>query len=447
MKSRKQKKSGISRRGFIQSSLSVAASLGILSKTDLLGKSTENQTGKLKIKEYRTLGRTGFKASDIGFGAGNLSNPAVLDAALEAGINYIDTAEHYARGNSERTVGEVLKKHDRKKIFVTTKLNFGFGGSAKVTLKKRFLKCLERLQMEYVDCLMIHMTPTINQVKHEPYHELIRELKAEGKVRFSGLSNHGIQHNLAGPIKDGMEKVILAAADCGRFDVALFTYNFIQKKQGEIILKACKEKNMGTTIMKTDPVKFNSSLQNSLKEAAEKGRKLSDKLLKMAAEYKTFASKAEEFKEKYGLSSKEQVRDAALRFVLGNPDVHSACPTLNSFDDLNAYLPLSGTRLKPVETKMLTDYTSVFGKYYCRHACSECESKCPHEVPVNSIMRYNHYFHAQGREKYALEHYASLPGSNAASCVNCDGLCEAACPHNVPIQSLLIMAHQTLSLP
>ncbi len=76
----------------------------------------------------------------------------------------------------------------------------------------------------------------------------------------------------------------------------------------------------------------------------------------------------------------------------------------------------------------------------------ECESHCPHRVPVNTIMRYNHYFRAQGREKDALEKYANLPGPKADMCEDCSGYCEKICPYGIPIQVLLTLAHQTLTI-
>jgi len=126
--------------------------------------------------------------------------------------------------------------------------------------------------------------------------------------------------------------------------------------------------------------------------------------------------------------------------------VHTACPTINSFEDLNAYLALSGRRLEPRDTAMLNNYEGVYGRYYCRHACGECEPACPHGVPVNTVMRYAHYFEAQGREKHAVRHYAGLEGADASACSTCAGPCETACPHGVPIQGLLIAAHEKLSL-
>jgi predicted aldo/keto reductase-like oxidoreductase len=362
------------------------------------------------------------------------------------GVNYIDTAEHYARGNSERSVGGVLPKRDRKKTFLTTKLNMMMGGNSKDTIKTRVGSCLERMRTEYVDCLMLHMVPTVEQVKHEPYHEAIRELKAEGKVRFTGLSTHGTEHRLDGPVKDDMDKIVLTAAEDGRFDVVLFTYNFIQRESGDRILKACKEKNMGTTLMKTNPVKFYQDMQDMAERSRAQGRKFGEPFYKIMEEFKTLVDRGEGFIKKYGVTGPGQTRDAAIRFCLGNPDVHSVCPSLNAFEELTAYVALSGTRLDPVGESMLSDYESGFGRYYCRHACGRCEASCPRGVPVNTIMRYYHYFAGQKREKYAIEKYHSLSRFDAGQCSDCRVCdCEQACPYGVPVQGLLILAHQTMT--
>jgi predicted aldo/keto reductase-like oxidoreductase len=436
----------LSRRGFIQSSLSVAAALGLAGKNRMFGYSgQESSPEKFKIKEYRILGRTGFKVSDIGFGAANLTDPALLEAALDAGVNYIDTAEHYALGNSERTVGEAIKERDRKKFFITTKLNFGMAKSDKEGLIERANKCLERLQTDYLDCLMIHMTPTIDQLKHEGYHQAIRELKTEGKVRFTGLSNHGKEQPMGGFVKDPMDEIILAAAEDGRFDVVLFTYNFIQREKGERILKACHEKNMGATLMKTDPVRTYTDIEHMYERMREKGR-VTEAAEKILGLYRVRAEKAYEFAKKYGLSGDKEVRGAAIKFCLNHPDVHSVCSTIDTYEALEFYSSLSGEKLEPIEEGMLADYRSFSANLYCRHACGECEPICPHGVPVNTIMRYQHYFMSHGRQKHAMEKYSALQRTNATTCLSCEGYCEAACPFDVPVQGLLLAAHHTLSL-
>jgi len=451
MNDKKDKKTKINRRGFIQSSLAVCAGLTLTERGRLIGEYADNLTRESvveipRIKEFRTLGRTGFKASDIGFGAGNLTNPEILEAALDMGINYIDTGEHYTRGNSERAIGKVIRNRDRKSLFITTKLNFSLGKTDKEGLKQRFLRCLERLQTDYADCLMIHLAPSVEQLKHEAYHQAIRELRAEGKVKYTGLSNHGTENRFAGNTIDDMEKVVLAAAEDGRFDVVLFVYNFIQKEKGERILKVLREKKMGATLMKTNPVRVYLRREEYVNRAKEAGREIPEIAWKILEENKRHVEKAEDFKKKYGLTSFNEIDDAAIKFVLSHPYVHSACLTIDTFEELESFVTLSGKKLESTERDMLADYESVYGRYYCRHACGQCEPYCPHSVPVNTIMRYYHYFSAQRREKYAMEKYNSLSRTNAIVCSSCAGYCESACPYSVHIQGLLILAHQTLTL-
>ena len=438
------KKSPSTRRNFLKTGLAGALGAPLLSfKADGL----ETKPDEFKIKEYRRLGRTNFEVSDISMGAGGLTNPAVMKAALDMGVNYIDTAEHYARGKSEESIGEAIKDFDRKKIFITSKLNLDFFGDiSKEGLTDRFYKILERLQTPYVDCLMIHMAQSTEQILNEPFHQMFREMKAEGKVKYLGLSNHGPEHRLAGGMKEPMEKVIGAAAEDGRFDLVLFVYNFIQQEQGARIIELCKKKDMGMTLMKVNPVKFYESAQSMIKEAQEQNRELSDETLNNLAEYEKWVQQADAFKAKYGLISEEDVRDASIKFVISNPDISAVCHSMNSFDELETFVGLSGKRLSENELGILNHYKESLGNLYCRHACGICEPSCPHNVPVNTILRYNHYFEAQKHEKRAMEKYKSLQMGKNLPCSTCSGYCLAACPHNIPAQALLVKAEQNLSL-
>jgi predicted aldo/keto reductase-like oxidoreductase len=434
----KQKKA-LNRRQFLRNSTIGITGAGLLAQGNWLGASQEEQEEPPKIKEYRTLGRTGFKVSDIS--SGGPMEPSILSALLDANVNYIDTAESYGSGQSERVTAEVLKGHDRKSIFVTTKMGIGRKSSKEMILK-RARKCLERLEMDYVDCLMMHSPDKVEIVKAPGFHEAITELKAEGRVKYCGLSNHGAQWK---DDVDPTEQVVGAAAEDGRFDVMLLVYNFIQKDSGETLLKICREKNIGVTLMKTNPVRS----YHSIKEEAEKLEKEG----KPGGFYRTIlprvkekADKADHFTKKYNLQSNNEIRDAAIRFVLNNQDVHSLCISFNNFDDVTNYLKLSGGRLTEIDQAKLDAYREGCGALYCRHACGICEPRCPYGVPVNTIMRYDHYFAAQGREKYAMVKYAELSARKASTCQDCEGHCESACPYGVPIQGLLTLAHHRLSL-
>jgi len=450
----KKVRKGFSRREFLGASLGVLPALGAAAGASRPGSTGQTAPGASteppRIRTFRTLGRTGWKASDVSFGAGNLSNANVLQMALDRGMNYIDTGEHYERGGSERTIGEALQGRDRKSVFITTKLNFSFNPrNDKAAILDRFKKCLERMRLDYVDCLMVHMC-TLAQVKHEPYHEAIRELKTEGRVRFSGLSNHGADLSIYGQLDDPMDQVVLAAAEDGRFDVVLFVYNYLKKDTGDKILAACKAKNMGATLMKMDPAFYIQDDKQSLGavEARYKsrGEAVPAPVLKMMELAKERAEKTEAFLKEHGLSGLEQARDAAIKFCLSHPDVHCVCPSINSIQALEGFLALSGAPMDARDASILEGCADVAGDITCRFACGVCEPACPKGVPVNTIMRYNYYFRAKGQEKMALAEYAALGARAAADCADCSGPCEKVCPYGIPIQGKLIAAHETLTL-
>ena len=126
--------------------------------------------------------------------------------------------------------------------------------------------------------------------------------------------------------------------------------------------------------------------------------------------------------------------------------MHTVCATINSFDVLESFMALSGQRLTQEERPMLASYEGLLGPFYCRHGCGVCEPACPDGVQVNDILRYGHYFDAQRREKQAMQKYASLAGSRADRCLDCDAPCEDACPYGVPARTLLTRAHLRLTL-
>jgi len=436
---------GMGRRRFIGASAAALASFGLPRREIAFGQTAQSPTGVAgpKIKEYRTLGRTGFKVSDIGLGGGEVTDAALFEAVLDRGINYIDAAENYVNGQVERTIGKAMKNRDRKSVFITTKLYLRDANVAKQEVLDRSRKCLERLQADYVDCLQIHCPPTTAILKAPGFHDAVKELKAEGRVRFCGLSQHGSQWNEA---PETMEQVLMAAAEDGRFDLVLFVYNFIQRDMGERILKAFKEKNIAATIMKANPVGTYTWIQQEVEKVKNSGEKMPDYLPALLERVKKVADQADSFKNTYNLTNDSDLLVAAYRFVLSHPDVHTVCCTIQNYAQLDTYASLSGTKLSAPEERKLAAYAETYGQFYCRHACGQCEADCRRGVPVNAIMRFRHYFGAQGREKHAMAEYAGLETVRADACAGCVGYCQKACPYGIPIQAMLVLAHQTLTL-
>jgi predicted aldo/keto reductase-like oxidoreductase len=432
-------KKSMNRRRFLKTSAVSIAGAGLFSSAEPGLSEEKNNTAQVKIKEYRTLGRTGFKASDIG--VGKPFDAAVLRALLDAGVNYIDTAEGYGRGRSERVIGEVIKDRDRKSLFITSKLGM-YGNPTKEQILVRARQCLQNIGSEYLDCMMIHGCSTVEALKHPPFHEAMAQLKKEGKLRFVGMSNHGGNYN---DVPEPMETVHLAAVKDGRFDLLLLVYNFLKRDMGENILAACREKNIGAVLMKVNPVGSYHAYKSRLEEAEKKGQP-TERLRGVVDRLKKRVETAQDFIKKHNLTDSEAIRSAAYRFVLNNKNAHSALFNFSNFDEVDSVLKVSGSRLSGNDKKTLAALSQGCGDLYCRHACGVCENTCPAGVPVNTIMRYNHYFDAQKREKYAVEKYAALPTAKADRCYGCAGNCEQACPYGVPIHGLLLMAHHNLTL-
>jgi predicted aldo/keto reductase-like oxidoreductase len=434
---------GINRRNFLRNTTLGVMGAGIMGSASSLRAEKEPEAAMPKIRAYRMLGRTGFKASDIGLGG--VSRVEVINAMLDAGVNYIDTAESYERGNSENAIGQAIKGRERKSLFITTKLHLNENES-KESILARARKCLERLDTDYIDCLMNHNPGTVEMAKHAPFHQACDQLKSEGKLRFVGISNHGNRH---GGQQEPMEKVLLAAAQDGRFAVMLMVHNFIKPEAGESVLKVCQEKGIGATLMKTNPVGQYLSMKSRMGTMMKKSEQDSERMKQMHGfmdQLKKTAEESEGFIKKYNLTNPAEIRIASTRFGLSNPAVTAVLARTATFEDVEQFLQASGTTLSDMEAKKLAAYSQGPGKFYCRHACGLCEPYCPDNVPVNTIMRYNHYFDAQGNEKYAMQKYAALPTTKAGVCESCRGHCQANCPYGVPIQGLLTMAHRNLSL-
>jgi len=436
---------GISRRKFVKNSVFGLGSAGLLGGRRILGRSdpASGQTGndtRPVIRKYRPLGRTGFQVSDISLGFS--SNEAIIKTALDAGVNYIDSAESY---QNHRVVGKAIQGRDRKSIFITSKLEIKEKeGLSRESFIQRFHRCLEELQTDYIDCMMVHSPDTVADLLTPGFHSAMEQMKKEGKLHFVGVSNHGSNHPVV--TKESMETILTAAAEDGRFDVFLMAYNFLQADNGEKVLALCNRKGIGTTIMKKNPVGTYYRIKNYLDRTREQGKEPNRYYADSLARFQKKAEQAESFIQKYHLQNQNEIRDAAIRFVLNNPHVSSAVCSMRNFDQIEQFIRLSGTDLSQYDREKLSAYRKGCGPLYCRHACGECESACPVGVPVNTIMRYHHYFSAQGKEKYALKKYLALQTPKPDVCGDCPGYCESACSYGVPIQGMLIMAHHHLSL-
>lgn len=212
----------------------------------------------------------------------------------------------------------------------------------------------------------------------------MQELKAEGRVKHVGVSNHGsfwYQDS-----EETMDKVLLAAADDGRFDVFLLAYNFLKMDQGERVLEVCKEKKIGAVLMKTTPTAIFYSMKANIEAMEKEGREISEFRANGLKRYEDKLDKAESFIQKYNLKNPQEIQAAAVRFVLDNPNVNSVSLPPKTYDELDRFINLSGSSLDDLDKAKLAQYREGCGELYCRHACGVCESACPHNVPVQGML-------------------------------------------------------------
>ncbi len=408
---------------------------------------------KPAIRKFRTLGRTGFRTSDVSLGG--LPNDAhVVRYAYDHGINYFDTAESYGNGDAEKRIGEAMAHMDRAKIFITTKLHFE-PERTQEELVTQFRQCLERLQTDYADALFMHAVSDVGLITHDGYHAAIEQLKAEGRVKHAGISCHGPR----GEEGDSMEKILCTAAEDGRFDLMLFSYNFLNEDEAEAVLASCKERNIGTTAMKTspgvlqvdpfDPENLTADYQEYVDSVADRGvsrEEAIERIRNWVARQEETIDEVRPFAEKYGLETNEQLRATCLQWVLQNEDMQTVCMRIREFEDVDRFVALSGTKLSAASAVFLRDYEAAFGTLYCRHGCTACAASCPHDVPVSTIMRYASYFAHQRREKHAMRKYAKLGQRRAENCLACNAPCTGVCPHGVDTQMTMVRAHALLNL-
>jgi predicted aldo/keto reductase-like oxidoreductase len=448
-------KYSFSRRSFLKTGSAVIAgsalplASGCASNKPMLAQ-TPNES---KIREYRTLGRTGFKTCDVSFG-GVPQTANVIRYCYDKGINYFDTAESYGNGESENRIGEAMQHMDRKKIFITTKINL----QAETTheqLVDRFNSCLGRMKTEYADALYIHNVDSVAMVAHDGFHGAVDQLKAEGKLKHAGVSYHGPQGEQGEP----MDQVLVAAANDGRYDLMLLVYNHMAREEGEKILAACKQKNLGATLMKTSPGgvvveplaldNLNEDYQDWYDVMIERGMAHDDVVARMQRYNEQQIEEAKQVKpfvEKHSLTTELQLRQLAMQWALANKHVHTVCISMPDFDSVDNFVSRSGMQLTQADTQLLRDYRYAYSQHYCRHGCTSCLAACPQNVPVSTIMRYSTYFTMQGREKLAMSKYAKLRNQGGSACLSCSAPCTGACPHGVNIQAKLIGAHGQLTL-
>jgi len=152
--------------------------------------------------EYRILGPTGVKVSPLALGTANFADPTpedeatkIIDRAIDAGINLIDTGNTYANGESERIIGRALKKSGkREQVLISTKVHYPVGpgpnerGNSRLHIVRACRDSLKRLQVDSIDLFQLHR-PSDDTSRVETLGAL-NDLVRWGMVTYIGSSTH-----------------------------------------------------------------------------------------------------------------------------------------------------------------------------------------------------------------------------------------------------------------
>lgn len=370
-----------------------------------------------RVKSYGRLGRTELQVSDISFGSSRLRSGEehLVEHAMAAGINYIDTAESYTRGQSETVLGNAIKGR-REQVYLVSKTLTNRGTSA-ATMMRDLEGSLRRLQTDYIDIYMNHAVNRVDTVGNPEWQVFVEKAREQGKIRFTGISGH------AGHLVECLDYAI----DNNLVDVVLVGYNFGQDPafyEGLTrgfdriatlpdlprVLSKAKQHDIGVVAMKT----LMGARLNDMRPYENAGA--------------TFAQ-------------------AAFSWTLSNPDVDALIVSMTGIEQIDEYLGASGKHFVSSTSKALLDqYAYLNGANYCRHACNLCEGACPHEVPIADVLRTRMYATDYQDIAFARSEYAQLT-TDASACLGCSGApCQNACPNGIEIDKLCAPTHRMLGL-
>jgi aryl-alcohol dehydrogenase-like predicted oxidoreductase len=206
------------------------------------------------MMEYRTLGRTGLKVSEIGFGAWGIGGVQWLDGsddesrralneAIDLGVNFIDTALAYGEGHSEELVGEVVRSRSER-IFVATKVPpknqvwpAEKGPLHEVFTADYIIRCTEKslrnLGLETIDVQQFHVWHD-DWANDPEWLEALERLRDQGKVRFFGIS-----------INDYEPANALRVLRAGHIDTVQVIYNIFEQAPENELFPVCQAMNIG----------------------------------------------------------------------------------------------------------------------------------------------------------------------------------------------------------
>ena len=315
--------------------------------------------------EYRRMGRTGLKVSDLcmgtmtfGHGADTAEAKRMVELALEAGVNFFDTADSYSNGQSEILLGKALKDRRREAVVATKFFNpMGPGlndsGMSRVHIMNAIEDSLRRLDMDYVDIYYIHHVDV-----QTPLEEMLRaldDLVHQGKVRYTACSNYQ-----AWRLCDALW--MSETKDLARFECYQPQYSLVVRDIEQELMPLCREKGLGVVVWSPLAGGFLSGKYKPGERSLPSTRSEES----WAYPRRCFASNADETLSTLLETAKELGRSpaqVALRWVLEQPGITSAIIGARNEEQLRDNLGASGWRMEREALERLNTVSYLPDRY------------------------------------------------------------------------------------
>ena len=330
---------------------------------------------------YRVLGKTGLKVSTVGYGCMITSDPTVIARAVDMGINYFDTARNYQNGQNERMVGAALGAR-RKDVFLASKSSDN--PSTGPGILAEIETTLKELNTDHLDVWHLHGLGNPAEIS-DVLVEAAFKAKAQGKIRFVGVSTH----NLPAIVDRVLE---------AKIDVVQPQYSFASAKSYGPAIETLHAAGVGIVAMKV---------------MARAGRR----------------------------GSPPAMPPAALKWAINNPGVATTVPSMTDVDQLQQNFAVMAQPFTDADQKILTARLQDITPYFCR-MCGECNGQCPKGLPVHDMVRFVMYADGYGQFPLGREHFQRMAAEHqAVRCGDCP-TCVVQCPHGVAVAEQMLRAQQ-----
>lgn len=295
--------------------------------------------------QYRKFGRTNWNVSEIGYGMWGLAGWTGSDAgevmkslerSVELGCNFYDTAWGYGAGKSEEILGQLLKRHSGKRLYAATKIppkNFKWPSKSTYRLEECFPgnhiieyteKSLKNLNTDCIDLQQFHVWED-GWADRDDWKKAIEKLKKEGKIKFIGISvNRWEPDNVLNTLKTGL------------IDAVQVIYNIFDQAPEDNLFPICRKLDIGVIAR----VPFDEgSLTGMLTKSTVFPKDDWRSTYFVPENLNSSVDHADALKPL--IPSGMTMPEMALRFILGNDDVHTIIPGMRKVNHVESNIATS----------------------------------------------------------------------------------------------------------